>query len=143
MCIFLQGGDWGDDGVLLYQPHSGGVACMAFSCAHPTHLLSCSFDGSLRCMDVEKAVFDDVSALCPCFEFIFVLLLHAFSPHSNCSASAADISLFPCCRRCMSLAMPSKRLTSCHMIARHLWLGMSSVTLPSWTDAPPGNLSSL
>lgn len=80
MCIFMQGGDWADDGVLLYQPHSGSVACMAFSCARPTHLLSCSFDGSLRCMDVEKAVFDDVSALCPCFEFIF-FYLYTLSVH--------------------------------------------------------------
>ncbi|XP_018522468.1 WD repeat-containing protein 76 [Lates calcarifer] len=54
------GGDWGDDGVLLFEPHTRPVGCMAFSRAHPTHLLSLSYDGSLRCMDVEKAVFDDV-----------------------------------------------------------------------------------
>lgn len=60
MCIFMKDGDWGDDGVLLFEPHSRLVACVAFSRAHPTHLLSLSYDGSLRCMDVEKAVFDDV-----------------------------------------------------------------------------------
>ncbi|KAM4602933.1 LOW QUALITY PROTEIN: WD repeat-containing protein 76 [Polymixia lowei] len=54
------GGGWGDDGVLLFQPHSHPVGCMAFSRARPGHLLSLSYDGSLRCMDVEKAVFDDV-----------------------------------------------------------------------------------
>uniref|UniRef100_UPI0037E7EE7D WD repeat-containing protein 76 n=1 Tax=Semicossyphus pulcher TaxID=241346 RepID=UPI0037E7EE7D len=54
------GGDWGDDGVLLFEPHTRPVGCMAFSRAHPTHLLSLSYDGSLRCMDVEKAVFEDV-----------------------------------------------------------------------------------
>lgn len=59
-CVFLQGGDWGDDGVLLFEPHTRPVGCMAFSRAHPTQLLSLSYDGSLRCMDVEKAVFDDV-----------------------------------------------------------------------------------
>ncbi|XP_047436884.1 WD repeat-containing protein 76 [Mugil cephalus] len=53
-------GDWGDDGVLLFAPHSRPVSCMAFSTAHPSQLLSLSYDGSLRCMDVEKAVFDDV-----------------------------------------------------------------------------------
>ncbi|XP_056231412.1 WD repeat-containing protein 76 [Seriola aureovittata] len=53
-------GDWGDDGVLLFEPHTRPVGCMAFSRAHATHLLSLSYDGSLRCMDVEKAVFDDV-----------------------------------------------------------------------------------
>ncbi|XP_072320731.1 WD repeat-containing protein 76 [Eucyclogobius newberryi] len=53
-------GAWGDDGVLLFEPHSRPVTCMAFSSANPTHLLSTSYDGSMRHMDVEKAVFDDV-----------------------------------------------------------------------------------
>ncbi|XP_041645055.1 WD repeat-containing protein 76 isoform X2 [Cheilinus undulatus] len=53
-------GDWGDDGVLLFEPHTRPVGCMAFSTAVPTQLLSLSYDGSLRCMDIEKAVFDDV-----------------------------------------------------------------------------------
>ncbi|XP_072236380.1 WD repeat-containing protein 76 [Leuresthes tenuis] len=54
------GGDWGHDGVLLFEPHTRPVGCMAFSRARPTELLSLSYDGSLRCMDVEKAVFDNV-----------------------------------------------------------------------------------
>ncbi|RVE74740.1 hypothetical protein OJAV_G00025010 [Oryzias javanicus] len=53
-------GVWGDDGVLLFEPHTRPVGCMAFSTARPSQLLSLSYDGSLRCMDVEKAVFDDV-----------------------------------------------------------------------------------
>lgn len=56
----MQDADWGDDGVLLFEPHTRPVACMAFSTTHPSHLLSLSYDGSLRCMDVQKAVFDDV-----------------------------------------------------------------------------------
>ncbi|XP_068597359.1 WD repeat-containing protein 76 [Brachionichthys hirsutus] len=58
--LWKLGSDWGDDGVLLFEPHARPVACVAFSRAHPSHLLSLSYDGSLRCMDVEKAVFDDV-----------------------------------------------------------------------------------
>ncbi|KAM6942699.1 WD repeat-containing protein 76 [Xenentodon cancila] len=58
--LWNMGADWGDDGVLLFEPHTRPVGCMAFSRAHPTQLLSLSYDGSLRCMDVEKAVFDDV-----------------------------------------------------------------------------------
>ncbi|KAK5873733.1 hypothetical protein PBY51_018745 [Eleginops maclovinus] len=58
--LWTLGGDWGDDGVLLFKPHTSPVSCMAFSRAQPTQLLSLSYDGSLRCMDVEKAVFDDV-----------------------------------------------------------------------------------
>lgn len=51
---------WGDDGVLLFEPHSRPVACMAFSPASPTDFLSASYDGSMRRMDVENAVFDEV-----------------------------------------------------------------------------------
>ncbi|XP_034042949.1 WD repeat-containing protein 76 isoform X3 [Thalassophryne amazonica] len=58
--LCAQGSDWGDDGVLLFEPHSRAVGCMAFSNANPVHLLSLSYDGSVRCMDVEKAVFEDV-----------------------------------------------------------------------------------
>ncbi|XP_034535917.1 WD repeat-containing protein 76 isoform X2 [Notolabrus celidotus] len=58
--LWKLGGDWGDDGVLLFEPHTRPVGCMAFSPAHPTDLLSLSYDGTLRCMDVEKAVFNDV-----------------------------------------------------------------------------------
>ncbi|XP_033973037.1 WD repeat-containing protein 76 isoform X2 [Trematomus bernacchii] len=58
--LWKLGGDWGDDGVLLFRPHTRPVSCLAFSRAQPTHLLSLSYDGSLRCMDVEKAVFDEV-----------------------------------------------------------------------------------
>lgn len=53
-------GTWGDDGVLLFDVHTRPVTCMAFSKAHPTDLLSVSYDGSMRLMDVEKAVFEDV-----------------------------------------------------------------------------------
>ncbi|KAF3832415.1 hypothetical protein F7725_026080 [Dissostichus mawsoni] len=58
--LWKLGGDWGDGGVLLFRPHTRPVSCLAFSRAQPTHLLSLSYDGSLRCMDVEKAVFDEV-----------------------------------------------------------------------------------
>lgn len=53
-------GAWGDDGVLLFEPHSRPVTCMAFSPANPTDFLSASYDGSLRHADVEKAVFQHV-----------------------------------------------------------------------------------
>lgn len=52
--------DWGNDGVLLFEPHSRPVVCMAFSPTQPSQLLSLSYDGSLRCMDVHTATFLDV-----------------------------------------------------------------------------------
>ncbi|XP_054626423.1 WD repeat-containing protein 76 isoform X2 [Dunckerocampus dactyliophorus] len=58
--LWSLGGDWGDDGVLLFEPHTRPVGCLAFSRAHPAQLLSLSYDGSMRCMDMEKTVFDEV-----------------------------------------------------------------------------------
>ncbi|XP_077418969.1 WD repeat-containing protein 76 [Vanacampus margaritifer] len=60
VALWSVGGNWGDDGVLLFEPHTRPVGCLAFSKAHPAQLLSLSYDGSLRCMDVEKGAFDDV-----------------------------------------------------------------------------------
>lgn len=66
-------GTWGDDGVLLFKVHTRPVTCMAFSKANPAHLLSVSYDGSMRSMDVEKAVFTDVYDIENClktFDFL-------------------------------------------------------------------------
>lgn len=78
----MQDGDWGDDGVLLFEPHARPVACMAFSTTHPSHLLSLSYDGSLRCMDVQKAVFDDVRYSLFCSMLFFKCLLCTISSGS-------------------------------------------------------------
>ncbi|XP_049573965.1 WD repeat-containing protein 76 [Syngnathus scovelli] len=58
--LWSVGADWGNDGVLLFDPHARPVNCLAFSKAQPAQLLSLSYDGSLRCMDVEKGALDDV-----------------------------------------------------------------------------------
>ncbi|XP_005999745.1 WD repeat-containing protein 76 [Latimeria chalumnae] len=50
----------GDDGVYLFEPHSRPVNCLCFSPFNPAELLSGSYDGSMRCGDVVKAVFDEV-----------------------------------------------------------------------------------
>ncbi|XP_078539076.1 WD repeat-containing protein 76-like isoform X2 [Lissotriton helveticus] len=49
-----------DGGVYMFEPHSGPVGCLHFSPSHPAHLLSVSYDGTLRCCDVTKTVFDEV-----------------------------------------------------------------------------------
>ncbi|XP_030620988.1 WD repeat-containing protein 76 [Chanos chanos] len=58
--IWNLGAEWGDDGVLAFQPHSRPVTCMAFTPSHPSSLVSTSYDGSARCTDLEKAMFDEV-----------------------------------------------------------------------------------
>ncbi|XP_066197799.1 WD repeat-containing protein 76 [Saccopteryx leptura] len=49
-----------EDGVYVFQPHSLPVSCLYFSPANPAHLLSLSYDGTLRCGDFSKAVFEEV-----------------------------------------------------------------------------------
>ncbi|XP_055274349.1 WD repeat-containing protein 76 isoform X2 [Moschus berezovskii] len=49
-----------EDGVYLFQPHSQPVSCLYFSPASPAHLLSLSYDGTLRCGDFSRAVFEEV-----------------------------------------------------------------------------------
>ncbi|XP_058636667.1 WD repeat-containing protein 76 isoform X2 [Onychostoma macrolepis] len=50
---------WGNDGVIYFEPHSRAITSMAFS-FHPCNLITVSYDGSARSMDLEKAVFDEV-----------------------------------------------------------------------------------
>ncbi|KAG9331727.1 hypothetical protein JZ751_017292 [Albula glossodonta] len=58
--LWDMGAQWGDDGVLLFEPHSRPVCSMAFSRTSPSSLLTLSYDGCLRCTDVERAIFDEV-----------------------------------------------------------------------------------
>uniref|UniRef100_A0A673J4Q5 WD repeat-containing protein 76 n=1 Tax=Sinocyclocheilus rhinocerous TaxID=307959 RepID=A0A673J4Q5_9TELE len=57
--LLMADAKWGDDGVIYFEPHSRAVTSMAFS-SHPCNLITVSFDGSARSMDLEKAVFDEV-----------------------------------------------------------------------------------
>lgn len=57
--LWKMGAKWGDDGVLLFKPHSQTISCMAFS-SKPSDLITVSYDGFARSMDLEKAVFDEV-----------------------------------------------------------------------------------
>ncbi|XP_076879181.1 WD repeat-containing protein 76 isoform X2 [Brachyhypopomus gauderio] len=58
--LWTLGRDWGEDGVLLFEPHSRSISCLAFSSAQPTNLLTVSNDGSARSMDLERALFEEV-----------------------------------------------------------------------------------
>nr|XP_055063991.1 WD repeat-containing protein 76 [Misgurnus anguillicaudatus] len=57
--LWKMGAKWGDDGVLHFKPHSQTISCMAFS-SKPSNLITVSYDGFARSMDLEKAVFDEV-----------------------------------------------------------------------------------
>ncbi|KAM8972335.1 WD repeat-containing protein 76 [Pelodytes ibericus] len=49
-----------DDGVYVFNPHSRPVSCMFFSPSNSLHLFSLSYDGTVRCGDVSRSVFDEV-----------------------------------------------------------------------------------
>ncbi|XP_071104908.1 WD repeat-containing protein 76-like [Haliotis cracherodii] len=52
------------DGVVAYCPHARPVNCLHLPPWAPLKTYSCSYDGSLRCGDFEKGVFDEVYS-CP------------------------------------------------------------------------------
>ncbi|XP_051039520.1 WD repeat-containing protein 76 [Phodopus roborovskii] len=49
-----------EDEVYVFYPHSQPVSCLYFSPTNPAHLLSLSYDGTLRCGDFSSAVFEEV-----------------------------------------------------------------------------------
>ncbi|XP_077620634.1 WD repeat-containing protein 76 isoform X3 [Crocuta crocuta] len=49
-----------EDGIYVFQPHSQPVSCLYFSPANPAHILSLSYDGTLRCGDFTRAIFEEV-----------------------------------------------------------------------------------
>ncbi|XP_006162939.1 WD repeat-containing protein 76 isoform X2 [Tupaia chinensis] len=63
-----------EDGIYVFQPHSQPVSCLYFSRANPAHLLSLSYDGTLRCGDFSKGIFEEVyrneSSSCSSFDFL-------------------------------------------------------------------------
>ncbi|XP_076983802.1 WD repeat-containing protein 76 isoform X3 [Tamandua tetradactyla] len=49
-----------EDGIYVFHPHSEPVSCLYFSPANPANILSLSYDGTLRCGDFSRAIFEEV-----------------------------------------------------------------------------------
>ncbi|XP_042639629.1 WD repeat-containing protein 76 [Orycteropus afer afer] len=49
-----------EDGIYVFHPHSQPVSCLYFSPVNPAHILSLSYDGTLRCGDFSRAIFEEV-----------------------------------------------------------------------------------
>ncbi|XP_057636935.1 WD repeat-containing protein 76 [Chionomys nivalis] len=49
-----------EDEAYGFHPHSQPVSCLYFSPTNPAHLLSLSYDGTLRCGDFSTAIFEEV-----------------------------------------------------------------------------------
>ncbi len=53
--------DHSSDGVYLFEPHSRPVNCLQFAPGNPNKIYSTSYDGTVRCGDIDKGVFEEVS----------------------------------------------------------------------------------
>ncbi|XP_063044159.1 WD repeat-containing protein 76-like isoform X2 [Engraulis encrasicolus] len=51
---------WGDNGVLIFRPHTRQITSMKFSNSQPSTLITTSADETVRAGDVERATFDEV-----------------------------------------------------------------------------------
>ncbi|PIK47014.1 putative WD repeat-containing protein 76 [Apostichopus japonicus] len=69
----------GDDGVFLFSPHTRPINCLSFSPSQPAKVFTCSYDGTVRCGDFEKGIFDEIYAtdedsyydsMLHCFDFL-------------------------------------------------------------------------
>lgn len=49
-----------EDQIYVFYPHSQPVSCLYFSPTNPAHLLSLSYDGTLRCGDFSSGIFEEV-----------------------------------------------------------------------------------
>lgn len=49
--------------VYTFHPHDGGIPCMRYDPHDATKLMTCSYDGSIRMMDVAHEKFDQVSLI--------------------------------------------------------------------------------
>ncbi|XP_052064961.1 WD repeat-containing protein 76-like [Mytilus californianus] len=56
----MAGREFQTDGVVVYTPHSRPINCLKFSLHKQNQLYSCSYDGTVRCCDLQKSVFDEI-----------------------------------------------------------------------------------
>ncbi|CAG2210093.1 unnamed protein product [Mytilus edulis] len=54
------GREFQTDCVVVYAPHSRPINCLKFSLHKPNQLYSCSYDGTVRCCDLQKGVFEEI-----------------------------------------------------------------------------------
>jgi WD40 repeat protein len=52
-----------EDGVFLFEPHIQPLTCLKYGVNQPELLFSTSYDSTVRCMDLNKEVFDEVFSL--------------------------------------------------------------------------------
>ena len=86
--LLFQDSTKGDDGVYLYEPHSRPINCMSFDPDNCGKLLTCSYDGTLRCCDFKSATFQEVHVLVISAEhetrsLLLILITSIWTPCAN------------------------------------------------------------
>ena len=74
----LQSSSANQDGVFCYQPHCRPVKQLSVAPLQPDNLYSCSYDGLLRCCNLEHATFHEVCNF-PCLCSLLIMIAHVLS----------------------------------------------------------------
>ena len=82
----LQDSTEGHDGVFLFEPHTKPINVLSFKPTDYTKIYSCSYDGTIRCGDLEKQQFVQV-----CLQDVQLFTSKYFRPDGNFPTEALDI----------------------------------------------------
>ncbi|CAL1292691.1 unnamed protein product [Larinioides sclopetarius] len=77
-----------------FKPHLFGVSCLKYNSGSVNQIMSCSYDGTMRCGDMEKRVFNEVfniSDETSCNYFDFISPTTTIICHRNGNVSLVDI----------------------------------------------------
>ncbi|XP_063304767.1 WD repeat-containing protein 76 [Pelobates fuscus] len=114
-----------DDGAYAFTPHSRPVCCMYFSPSNSAHLLSLSYDGTVRCGDANRLVFEeiyrDAEDSFSSFDFLSpdasVLLVSHWDAHLSLVDSRTPGTSY---EHRTSLGMKSARTVNVHPVNRNI-----------------------
>ncbi|NP_001090070.1 WD repeat-containing protein 76 [Xenopus laevis] len=115
----------GNDGVYVFEPHSRPISCMSFSPVNSAQLFSLSYDGTVRCGDVCRSVFDEVyrdeQDSFSSFDYLSADCSVLIVSHWDSYLSVVDCRTpGTSCEQRASLNMRSARTTSVHPVNRDL-----------------------
>nr|XP_042132995.1 WD repeat-containing protein 76 [Peromyscus maniculatus bairdii] len=82
-----------EDQIYVFYPHSQPVSCLYFSPTNPAHLLSLSYDGTLRCGDFSSGIFEEAQSELP-------LWAHCMGWTGNFSSCPRDVHVYDA--RCLN-----------------------------------------
>jgi len=76
----------------LFHPHSGSLATLRYNPGNATQLLSCGYEGSIMCMDMQKGCFDTVYSAPNDFDEQYISTFDFFGPSNGNEIAFSDMS---------------------------------------------------